>query len=68
MKVTLFKGLSLLSKCSCTQIWTCPCLQGMLQRVIKNVTALARLWLEMSEAEIKAVHEGRGRMGSGHRR
>lgn len=66
MKVTfLFKGLSLLSKCSCTQIWTSPRLQGMLQRAIKNMTAFTFLRLETSEAESKAVREGRGRMGSG---
>lgn len=64
----MYKGLSLLSKCSCTQIQTCPCLQGILQRVIRNMTVLAWLWLETSEAEIKAVHEGRERMGSRHGR
>lgn len=32
------------------------------------MTALACVWLETSEAETEAAHEGRGKMGSRHRR
>lgn len=66
-KVTLLlKELTWLREYSCTQTWTVPCLQGMLQRAVTNMTAMGWLCMERSEPESKAALEGRESMGSSH--